>query len=89
VDRAKEQSGEDQKRLDLPDVYTAIWWYARFPNHYGGDGSTGNRELGEAVLKQQVDALVAMIKTVKNDSKVLELQKKFFDQAEKPLATPQ
>ena len=35
-DRATEQSGADQNRLSaLPgSVYTGIWWYARFPNHY-------------------------------------------------------
>ena len=33
------ESGADQARLQLPDtLYTAIWWYARFPNHYSGDG---------------------------------------------------
>jgi creatinine amidohydrolase len=63
VDRAKQQGGEDQKRLGLPDVYTAIWWYARFPNHYGGDGSAGTRDLGEALLNRQVDSLVRMIST--------------------------
>ncbi len=30
-----------------------------------------------------------MIRAVKADTKVLELQKRFFDEADKPLATPQ
>ena len=35
MDRATEESGADQKRLALPGaVYTGIWWYARFPNHF-------------------------------------------------------
>jgi len=34
IERAATESGDDQKRLRLPeDVYTGIWWYARFPNH--------------------------------------------------------
>src|SRR6201998_2539877 len=34
-DRAGQQSGADQHRVHLPNsVYTGIWWYARFPNHY-------------------------------------------------------
>jgi len=33
-------------RLSLPDVYTPIWWYARFPNHYDGDGAKATMELG-------------------------------------------
>src|SRR5437667_1242081 len=40
LDRAASESGSDQKRVNLPeDVYTGIWWYARFPDHYSGDGS--------------------------------------------------
>ena len=29
-DRATQESGADQNRLILPDLYTAIWWYAKF-----------------------------------------------------------
>src|SRR5215831_15547191 len=47
-DRANQQSGADLHRQKLPDsVYTGIWWYARFPNHYAGDASAANKELGE------------------------------------------
>jgi len=89
-ERAKEQSGADQARLSgLKDAYTAIWWYARFPNHYAGDGRPASRELGETVVSARARQLAAMIRAVKADTKVLELQKQFFDQASKPLATPQ
>ena len=89
-ERAREQSGADQARLEgLKDAYTAIWWYARFPNHYAGDGSPANAELGNLVLDNQADQLAAMIRAVKADTKVLELQQRFFDEAEKPLQTPQ
>src|SRR2546430_15113273 len=38
----------DQKRQNLPEsLYTGIWWYARFPDHYSGDGSVARKELGE------------------------------------------
>src|SRR5690349_22288866 len=34
-DRARSESGADLGRQKLPDdLYTGIWWYARFPNHY-------------------------------------------------------
>src|SRR6202171_4717101 len=37
LDRAANESGADQHHQNLPqDVYTGIWWYARFPNHYSG-----------------------------------------------------
>jgi creatinine amidohydrolase len=86
LDQAKSQSGEDQKGLaDLQSAYTAIWWYARFPNHYGGDGSTATKELGELILNNDADQLAKMIRSVKADTKTLELQKRFFDGAENPL----
>ncbi len=89
-ERARDQSGADQARLEgLKDAYTAIWWYARFPNHYAGDGSPASAELGNLVLDNMAAQLAAMIRTVKADTKVLELQNRFFDQAEKPLQTPQ
>ncbi len=90
-ERAGDQSGADQARLgsSLPDTYTAIWWYARFPNHYAGDGRLASRELGEMVVSARAKQLAAMIRAVKADTKVLELQKRFFDQSDNPLATPQ
>ncbi len=90
ADRAHDQSGADQARLEgLKDTYTAIWWYARFPNHYAGDGAPANAELGNLVLDAQAEQLAAMIRAVKADTKVLELQKRFFDESDKPLTTPQ
>ncbi len=90
TDRAGTQSGADQSRLGpLPDTYTAIWWYARFPNHYAGDGSAGSRELGEQVLAARAKQLAEMIRAVKADTKTLELQKEFFGRSERPLDTPQ
>ena len=90
LERAKDQSGADQKRLtELPDFYTGIWWYASFPNHYAGDGSPASRELGEVLVQSDVKQLVKAIQEVKKDTSVLELQRRFFDEAENPLKTPQ
>ncbi|MBA7642227.1 hypothetical protein ES703_49916 [subsurface metagenome] len=90
LERAKEQSGEDRKRLkDLDDAYVGIWWYASFPNHYAGDGSLATKELGELVLNSKVDQLTKFIQTVKKDKSVRELQNRFFDEAEKPINTKQ
>ena len=90
LDAANDQSGADQGRLaELKDAYTAIWWYARFPNHYAGDGSSATRELGELALRLQAEQLADMIRSVKADTATLELQKRFFDEAQAPRATPQ
>jgi len=90
LDRADEQSGEDQNRLaDLKHAYTGIWWYAKYPNHYQGYGSASRKELGEAIFALEADLLTEMIRAVKNDEMTPALQKRFFEEAEKPLATPQ
>jgi len=90
LDRAKDESGADQARQKLPDsLYTGIWWYARFPNHYAGDGSVASRELGEFDTKTLISDLVTAIRAVKNDSEGLKLQQQFFEEATHPLDTKQ
>jgi creatinine amidohydrolase len=86
IDKANSQSGNDQQRLNnLEDIYTGIWWYAKYPNHYAGDGSPANKELGELLISSEVEKLINVIKEVKKDNKVLELQKEFFNESENPL----
>ena len=88
LDQANVQSGKDLARLgELPFIYTGIWWYARFPNHYAGDGSPAQAELGKLLIENEVEQLVKMIACVKADEKILQLQKEFYDQAEHPLET--
>jgi len=55
-DRATLESGANQKRWSIPDVYTAIWWYAGFPNHYTGEAEKATRQLGEQVTEHEVRA---------------------------------
>jgi len=89
-ERSGQQSGVDQERMKhLQHVYTGIWWYASFPNHYGGDGSKANAEAGELLIGETVDQLVELIKQVKADEIVPELQKQFFNESENPLKTKQ
>jgi creatinine amidohydrolase len=88
IDRAGNESGADQKRVHLPDnVYTGIWWYARFPNHYSGDGSTATKEQGEEDVQAWINAVVGAIKAVKADDESLKLQKEFYEKAQHPLDT--
>lgn len=90
MDRANSQSGADQARLHLPDnLYTAIWWYARFPNHYSGEGSAATHELGQYKMDNWIKAIVESIKAVKADSTSLKLQNEFFEKAKHPLDTKQ
>lgn len=88
LDRAASQSGADLARLKLPDgLYTGIWWYARFPNHYAGDGSPANRELGDFEMKAWIDTIVKDIRAVKADQATLQLQNEYFEKIKHPLDT--
>jgi len=90
MDRAKDQSGADQARLHLPEnLYTAIWWYARFPNHYSGDGSVATHEFGQDKMEHWIQAIVDSIKAVKADQTSLQLQNEFYEKAKHPLETKQ
>ncbi len=83
MDRAGEESGKDLKRLVLPDLYTAIWWYARFPNHYAGEGGMATRELGRLLTEHRISSLTRALQAVKADSMTLNLQARFFDGVKK------
>jgi creatinine amidohydrolase len=88
LDRANQESGADLHRLNLPDsLYTGIWWYARFPNHYAGNAAHANQELGEFDMETWKDELVTAIKAVKADNESLKLQNEFYEQASHPLDT--
>jgi len=87
-DRAKTESGADEARLKLPEnLYTGIWWYARFPNHYSGDGTVATRERGDFEMKAWIDSIAGSIRAVKADDQSLKLQNEFFEKAKHPLAT--
>ena len=88
LDRANQESGADQHRQNLPeDVYTGIWWYARFPYHYSGDGSAATMELGKFQMDWWIDTLAKTIRAVKADEASLKLQNEFYEKSKHPLET--
>jgi creatinine amidohydrolase len=87
-DRAKSESGADLGRQKLPEnVYTGIWWYARFPNHYSGDGSLATREFGQFRMDAWIAGIVKATRAIKADQESLKLQNEFFEKAAHPLHT--
>lgn len=89
-DRAASESGADRNRLKLPDtLYTGIWWYAKFPDHYAGDGVAGNKELGAFDQKTWSSEIATAVKAIKADEESARLQKEFFEKAQHPIDTPQ
>jgi creatinine amidohydrolase len=83
MDKARNESGVNQNRLLTPNLYTAIWWYAAYPNHYAGDGSKASLELGKLISEHMISQLVEAIKVVKADHKTIPLQNEFFNRFKK------
>lgn len=80
LDRAGAEDGTDQKRLsDLPNVWTAVSWYARFPNHYAGVGAAASAEEGRYSNERVTRLLVQAIRDVKNDQATPQIQKENYD----------
>lgn len=90
LDRADSEPGADLNRLELPEsVYTGIWWYAKFPDHYSGVGSAATKELGQFDQKAWSQQIAEAIKAIKADQQSLKLQNEFFEKSQHPLDTKQ
>jgi creatinine amidohydrolase len=89
-DLAGTQQGVDLDRIsNLDHVYTGIWWYASFPNHYGGDGSKATAQAGKLIMDSVVSQFADVIKYIKEDKNVPQLMEQFYKDAENPLGTKQ
>ena len=88
MDRAASESGADQARQKIShNVYTGIWWYTRFPDHYSGEGTAASKELGEYQMKWWIDSVAKVIREVKADDVSLKLQNDFYEKSKHPLDT--
>ncbi|MDB5091046.1 MAG: creatininase family protein [Mucilaginibacter sp.] len=83
MDRAATESGADQKRSDLPGLYTPIWWYSSFPNHYAGEGDKATSEFGKFITDHEIASFIKALKEVKADTKTITLQNEFYDRVDK------
>ena len=86
IQAVSSQSGANQKKLEkFPFGYTGIWWYASYPNHYASDVAQPDKRLGELLFKSWSDQLAELIKYLKNNNTIEELQEEFFKRAQNPL----
>ncbi|SHM97445.1 creatininase family protein [Mucilaginibacter sp. OK098] len=83
MDRAATESGADQKRSDLPGLYTPIWWYSSFPNHYAGEGDKATTAFGKFITDHEIASFIKALKEVKADTKTIPLQNEFYDRVDK------
>jgi len=80
------ESGADQRRLaEMPHGFTGIHWYARYPNHFAGDIVRFDPKLGNLLIEKDAVQLAALIKYLKHNNTVEQLQKEFFDRSDNPL----
>ena len=80
------ESGLNQQKLSkLPFAYAGIGWYSQYPNHFASDISTPNEKLGELLIKSDSGQLAELIKFLKADNTIEELQEEFFSRAQNPL----
>lgn len=80
MERAGDEDGSDQKRLaHLPNLWTAVSWYARFPNHYAGVGAAASAEEGRFSNEHILALLVEAIRNIKNDTATPRIQKENYD----------
>ena len=81
-----EESGADLKRLaEMPHGFTGIHWYARFPNHYAGDLAQPNTRLGELLIEKDASQLVELIRYLKHNDTIEQLQEEFYERSADPL----
>lgn len=86
---ATTESGKNLRRLSLPNLYTAMWWYAGYPNHYAGEGDKASKQLGEFITENTISSLVEALRTVKKDTVTLALQNEYFEKVVgAPKSTP-
>jgi creatinine amidohydrolase len=84
-ERSSTESGADLNRLELPEgVYTGIWWYAKFPNHYQGDSTAATAARGQATTDAVATRIANALRAIKRDEVGPRLQKEFFERAAKP-----
>ncbi len=67
----------------LPGVYSALWWYADYPENVGGVPTASSEEKGKILLDNNVSALVRTIEAIKSDTSVPDMQKEYMERYNK------
>lgn len=85
LEEAGDESGLPQKRLRGLEAYSGMWWYADYPNHFAGEPSASNADLGALILEAGIRGLVEVVRAVKQDRVTRKLQDEFFSRSAEPL----
>ncbi len=86
MEALRNESGLDQDRLaGLPFAYAGIWWYAKYPNHFASDINTPDKRLGELLIESSAGQLAQLVKYLKTDNTIQQLQEEFQRRADNPI----
>lgn len=86
MDDLAAEPGLPRKRTAHLPLYTPIWWYADYPDHYSGDGHPGTAEKGRALIDDCAAAVAEILRAVKADDTARALIREFRTRAQNPRA---
>src|SRR5215469_3117295 len=79
MERAKDEDSTDQHRqADLPNLWTSVSWYSRFPHHYAGAGAEASVEEGKMLVDHATTMLVKALREVKDDQITPKIQEENY-----------
>lgn len=79
MDRVRGKVYHRQRDLDVGPAATPVDWAAHYPHYAVGDASKASAEKGEKIMNAWVDAVVDVVRKVKEDTTVEQIMAKFRD----------
>ncbi|RUM46425.1 MAG: hypothetical protein DSY80_02205, partial [Desulfocapsa sp.] len=74
-------------KLEEVGAYSQMDWYAQYPHMYVGDAHASTPEKGKIIFDYAVNALVELIRAVKDDETTPKLVKEFNQRIDHPKAS--
>lgn len=70
--------GTKLNRMAHVPASTPVWWYADYPEHYGGDATHATPDKGAYLMQKLSQRLAEIFKAVKSDTTAPRLMAEFF-----------
>lgn len=71
-------SGRKGRMNSTPYTYSGFSWYADYPEHFAGDATGSNKDIGHRLVELYAGSLAEYIGMVKRDKALPALRKEFF-----------
>lgn len=65
-------------------LFTAIWWYSKYPEHFAGNPIDADVEKGDYIMNECIHNLANVIKFVKKNDEAIELMDEFYKMIDNP-----